>query len=278
MADCQIRVSDLPEKTDCIEPNAKVYVIEPNESGGFDSVNVDFDHFSKSVHKQNLCYGYSFKPCRIALNHIHQDFGENNFTSTYGTAPSGTVATDLFNYWRTNIHINNRLSVTKYTCLCCIICDDCDDAPSVAYAQIGLYVTSKGQVSGGVDTEEEVSIWISDGQNNNQALINYEGILEHQNGTNVLDENSKLDLYGIDNSVGLLGSSIIRSNTFDAGTEGTCTYYSMIVEVDPENPQITIDFMLTQQYDNGSEFVKGNHSNPASLEIDAMVYLEGVYG
>lgn len=272
-----IRTSDLPIKTGCLEDDDRFYLIDSNGIGGFNSKSITFDDLVKAIHQKATCFGYRFLPCRLALNDIRQSVGQNIFTNTHGTPhPDATGATSLFQYSRTNIHLNNRLSVSKNTCVKEITCSGCDGNTTVAYATLGLYLNVSSDTVG-PSGEELISAWYTKGANNDQSIDNYNQLIENENGTTPLSENDKLDLYGNNNELGNIGTSKIRKNTLDAGTEGTSTYYSFIIKIDPNNPQLTFDMMLTQSYSTAGGDKWSNHNDPSNLNVEALLYLEGFY-
>lgn len=272
-----LRVSDLPEKTGCLEDTDRVYLLDSNGVGGFNSKNMTFINLVKAIHDKQTSFGWRFFPCRLLLNEINQNVGENLFTNTQGSAhPDATGATSLFNYSRTNLHLNNRLSISKATCVDEITISGCNTVSTVAYVKVGVYITAFGAVAGPTN-QEKISAWFTKGANAGQSVTNYEKIVEHNNATTVLAQNVYLDLYGNDNTLGNIATSIIRDTSLDAGTEGTATYQSMIIEIDAVDPQLTFDMMLTQAYTTGGGDKESNHSDPTKLDVKVQVYLEGFY-
>ncbi len=272
-----LRVSDLPPKTGCLEDDDKFYMIDSDGIGAFNSKNITFQNLVKAIQTNANCFGWRFFPCRVLLNEIQQRVGENLFAGTKGTAhPDAIGATDLFNFARTNIHLNNRLTISKGICVDEITCVGCDGSSTVAYAKIGVYIRTFSAVAGPA-TEERISVWLTQGANNNGAVDNYEQIVEHNNATTVLTTNDYLDLYGNDNTLGNVAHSTIRKASIDAGTEGTATYHSMTLAINAVDPQLTFDMMLTQIYDTVGGEKESNHSNPSNLDIEVKLYLEGFY-
>lgn len=272
-----IRVSDLPPKSGCLQDNDKFYIIDSNGVGAFNSKNITFIDLVKAIQNKAEVYGWRFFPCRLLLNEIRQIVGENLFTNTKGSAhPSASGATSLFQYSRTNIHLNNRMSISKNLCVDTITSSACDGLASVAYAKLGVYITAFSD-SSGPTTEEKISLWFTKGANADTSVDNYEQIVEHNNATTVIDVNDYLDLYGNDNRLGNIGTSVMRKTSLDAGTEGTSTYYSMVIEINPVDPQLTFDMMLTQIYVTGGGDKESNHVDPSKLDVKVNIYLEGVY-
>lgn len=274
-----VRVSDLTLKTGCLEDNDRFYMVDSDGIGGFTSHGMEFSALVAAIHKKmGDCYGQRFVPCRLALNDIRQEIGENIFTDSYGTVSpqaSGVGATDKFLYHRTNIHLNNRLTLSKGICVCDVTCSACDGMECTAtHARMGLYLTTTSETAG-PSGEELLSVWLSQGASNNVALSAFDGLLEHENGDTVLAEDARLDLYGNDNSYGNIAENRIRKITFDAGTEGTATYYSFDVAISPANPQLTVDMMLAYTWNNGSGDYWSNHPDPSALQVRGLLYLEG---
>ena len=273
-----VRISDLPLKTGCLNDNDRMYMIMNDGLGDFTSHGIEFDTLVKALHdKLGTCYGDRFIPCRLALNEIRQEIGDNIFTDTFGTVSpeaSGVGATDKFQYHRTNIHLNNRLTLSKGVCVCDLACDNCTGVCAITHARMGLYVTTTSDTAG-PSGEELLSVWLSQGASNNVALSAFDGLLEHENGDTVLTEDNRLDLYGNDNTYGNIAENRIRKVSFDAGTEGTSTYYSMDIAISAGNPQLTLDMMLAYTWNNGVSDYWSNHPDPSALQVRAILYLEG---
>jgi hypothetical protein len=278
MAD--IRVSDMPQTSGCISDTDRLYLIKDDGVGGFTSHNIEYTDFVASVHsKSSDCYGHRFIPCRLALKEIIQNFGGNIFTESHGTVdPDAALsgATDKFQYYRYNIHINNRLSTAKSICVADLACEDCTNLNPIVYAKLGLYLNSSSYTTS-PSGEQLMSAWLMKGANNGQGLVNFDAILEDKNGTTPLSETAKLNMYGIDDTIGNLGISTIKKDSFDNGTEGSATYYSMIIELDPLDPQLTLDIMLTYTWDTASGDKWSNHPDPTDMKVEGMLYLEGFY-
>jgi hypothetical protein len=242
---------------------------------------MEFPDLVGAIHnKTKGCYGWSFLPCRLALKEITQNYGGNIFTQSFGTVnpDAGSMgATSKMLYYRNNVHLNNRLSTAKGVCLEDLVCEDCDGTVPIAYVKLGLYLSSAGSVTMSPSGEELMSAWITQGANNDQSLNNFDTILEEKNGTVVLTENQKLNLYGTNDTLGNIGISVIRKDTLDNGVESTATYYSMILALDPADPQLTLDIMLTYTWDTVGGDKWSNHPDPTKLKVEGMLYLEGFY-